>query len=187
MEQILRRLRILGKVRNSLRKWKTLGKIGARKKASFLEKIRLALHKWKQLSCKRCLDSESLNTYIDKRIRELPTKKFQYQVVITTHDAFISEFASCVFTNFIRDTFTKAFVSQYVCSDCKGVPEQRCHGIGDERPVLIRRALERIWPDTTRPVVMRDVMIAFLQEHKGTKFTFKCASCHLAEKKTCRL
>jgi len=48
---------------------------------------------------------------------------------------------------------------------------------------LIKRALEKVWSDTTKPIIMKEVIIAFLKEHKYTKFTFKCHSCHENKKK----
>jgi len=44
---------------------------------------------------------------------------------------------------------------------------------------MIKRALERVWSDTTKSIII----IAFLEEHKYTKFTFKCHDCHKNEKK----
>jgi hypothetical protein len=49
--------------------------------------------------------------------------------------------------------------------------------------LLIKRALEKVWSDTTKPIIMKEIIIAFLEEHKYTKFTFKCRDCHRNEKK----
>jgi hypothetical protein len=72
-------------------------------------------------------------------------------------------------------------LKKHPCSDCKGPSKDRCHGLGEERPVLIKRALERVYPDTTKTIVLKEIIIAFLEEHKSTKFTFKCSKCHRAE------
>ena len=121
--------------------------------------------------------------YIDKRIRDIQKKnKWNTKVVDTSHQDFIKDFGSNVFTNLIRDTFTKSYVNKHLCSDCGNLSTERCHGIGEERPLLIKKALEKVWNDTSKPIKMRDIIIAFLEEHKYTNFTFKCHSCHKNEK-----
>jgi hypothetical protein len=124
------------------------------------------------------------NEYIDKRIRDLQkTNKWNTKIVDTTHEDFIRDFGSCLFTNLVKDTFTRTYVKQFTCSDCSEPPTERCHGIGEERPVLIQRALNKVWSDTTKPIILREIVIAFLEEHKNTGFTFKCHSCHANERK----
>jgi len=121
--------------------------------------------------------------YIDKQIEALRrSKKLSTKITDTTHEEFIRDFNANIFTNFIRTTFTAAYLEKHPCSDCKEPSQERCHGIGEERPILIRRALERVYPDISQTVMLRDILIAFLEEHKTTKFTFKCSECHKAER-----
>lgn len=47
-----------------------------------------------------------------------------------------------------------------------------------------RPTLERVYPDTSKTIVLKEIIISFLEEHKSTKFTFKCSKCHRAEFKT---
>jgi hypothetical protein len=123
--------------------------------------------------------------FIDARISKLKTEdKWNTKISNTSHEAFIKDFASNVFTNFIRSTFTKAYLKKHPCSDCGKPSKERCHGIGEERPLLIKRALEKVYPDTSQTVVLKDILIQFLEEHKTTKFTFKCKECHSKEKLT---
>ena len=120
--------------------------------------------------------------YIDKRIRDIEkSKKWNSKIIDTTHTDFIKDFASNVFTNLIRNTFTNTYIKKFPCADCGSPSTERCHGIGEERPVLIKRALEKVWADTSIPVLMKDIVMAFLEEHKYTKFTFKCHTCHKNE------
>ena len=122
------------------------------------------------------------SAYIDRQIEALrQSDKWSTKITDTTHEEFIRDFSSNVFTNFIRTTFTATYLKQHPCSDCKKPSKERCHGIGEERPILIRRALERVYPDSSKSVMIREVLIAFLEEHKTTKFTFKCSDCHRAE------
>jgi hypothetical protein len=124
------------------------------------------------------------SAYIDKRINNvIKSNKWNSKIVDTSHEDFIKDYASNVFTNLVRDTFTRTYIRKFSCSDCGGTSTERCHGIGEERPLLIKRALEKVWPDTSKPIIMREIIIAFLEEHKYTKFTFKCHSCHVNEKK----
>lgn len=117
--------------------------------------------------------------FIDKRINDVKrSKKWNSSFVNTTHDDFVRDFASCLFTNLIRDIFTRSYLKRFKCADCGGDPEQRCHGKNEDRPLLIRRALEKVYPDTSKATKMKDIVIAFLEEHKTTSFTFKCKKCH---------
>lgn len=123
--------------------------------------------------------------YIRKRI-EAVNKSNKWEGVYyvnTTHDDFISTFNSNVFTNLVQFTFAKGYVKLQSCEDCGKAAQERCHGVGDERPVLLRRALERVYPDTTQTIQLKTIVIAFLEEHIPTKFTFKCVECHKKETK----
>jgi len=121
--------------------------------------------------------------YIDKRINDIKkSNKWKTKIIDTSHEDFIKDYASNVFTNLVRNTFTYSYIKQFPCGDCNGTSTERCHGIGEERPLLIKRALEKVWSDTTKPIIMKEIIIAFLEEHKYTKFTFKCHLCHKNEK-----
>lgn len=122
--------------------------------------------------------------YIDKRINDIKkSNKWNSKIIDTSHEDFIKDYASIVFTNLVRNTFTKSYIKNFPCSNCNNSSTKRCHGIGEERPLLIKRALEKIWSDTSTPITMKEIIIAFLEEHKYTKFTFKCHTCHKNEKK----
>jgi hypothetical protein len=127
-------------------------------------------------------DKNPHSDYIEKRITMLKkSKKWATKITDTTHEDFIRDFASNVFTNFVRNTFTAVYLKKHPCSDCKAESKERCHGIGEDRPLLIKRALEKIYPDITKIVTLKEVLVQFLEEHKKTKFTFKCTSCHRKE------
>jgi len=122
--------------------------------------------------------------YIDKRINDIKkSNKWNSKIIDTSHEDFIKYYASNVFTNLVRSTFTKSYIKNFPCSNCNNSSTERCHGIGEERPLLIKRALEKIWSDTSTPITMKEIIIAFLEEHKYTKFTFKCHTCHKNKKK----
>ena len=122
--------------------------------------------------------------FIDKRIADLQkSTKWNTKITETYHEDFIKDFGSNVFTNFIRNTFTGAYLKKYNCSDCKNPSKERCHGIGEERPLLIKKALEKVYPDISKTIRLKDILIQFLEEHKSTKFTFKCSDCHRKENK----
>lgn len=119
---------------------------------------------------------------IDKIIANLQKlNKWNTKITETTHTDFIKDFSSCVFTNLIRDKFTKKYLKKNPCSDCGNPSEERCHGKGEERPILIKRALEKVYPDISKTITIKEILIAFIEEHKTTKFTFKCKSCHKKE------
>lgn len=104
-------------------------------------------------------------------------------IVNTSHVDFVRVYGSTVFTNLIKDTFSRSYLSRFPCDDCGAPSKERCHGIGDERPIILRRALERIYPDISVPVALEDIVVEFLELHKPTKLTFKCSGCHAAEGK----
>jgi hypothetical protein len=121
--------------------------------------------------------------YIDKRISDIrKLNKWNTKITGTTHDDFIKDFSRSVFTNLIRDTFTKTYLKKHQCSECKNPAKERCHGIGEERPLLIKKALEKIYPDILKTITLKEIIIQFLEEHKNTKFTLKCSECHIKEK-----
>ena len=123
------------------------------------------------------------SNYIDRRIKHIEkSSKWMSKLIDTSHGDFIKDYASNVFTNLVHSTFTNSYIKKFPCSDCGNPSTDRCHGIGEERPILMKKALEKVWPDTTKPIIMRQIIIAFLEEHKYTKFTFKCRNCHKNEK-----
>ena len=119
--------------------------------------------------------------FIDKRISDLKKSTKWNTKIIASHEDFIKDFGSNVFTNLIRNTFTATYLKKHPCSDCNAPSKERCHGIGEERPILLKRALEKVYPDTTKPIVLKEILSQFLEEHKSTKFTFKCSACHRKE------
>jgi hypothetical protein len=124
------------------------------------------------------------SSYIDKRIMDLKkSNKWNTKITSTSHDDFIKDFGSNVFTNLVRNTFTATYLKNHPCSgpDCHLPSKERCHGMGEDRPLLIRRALKKVYPDPSKTVCLKDILVQFLEEHKTTKFTFKCSACHRKE------
>jgi hypothetical protein len=132
-----------------------------------------------------CVDSKVINIhseYIDKRIIDIKkNNKWNSKLINTLHDDFIKDYSDNVFTNLIKNTFTTTYIKKFKC-ECDEPAKERCHGIGEERPILIKRELEKVWSDTSKEITMKEIIIAFLEEHKNTKFTFKCHNCHINEK-----
>jgi hypothetical protein len=119
--------------------------------------------------------------FIDKRISDLKKLTKWNTKIIASHEEIIKDFGCNVFTNLIQKTFTPAYLKKHPCSDCKEPAEERCHGIGEERLILLKRALEKVYADTTKPISLKEILIQFLEEHKTTKFTLKCSVCHRKE------
>jgi hypothetical protein len=123
------------------------------------------------------------SNYIDQRINDIrKSSKWNSILIDTSHENFIQDFGSCVFTNLVHDVFTPTYLKKFPCSDCNNPSQDRCHGINEGRLLLIKRALDKVWSDTTKPIIMKQIIIVFLEEHKYTKFTFKCHNCHVNEK-----
>ena len=127
-------------------------------------------------------DSNEHSKYINERIeRYIKKDKWNTLITNTSHKDIIRDFGSCVFTNLVRDFFTKSYLKQHNCIICNNKAEQRCHGVGEGRLELIRRVLEKIYPDTTKTIKLKVIIIAFLFFLKYTKFNFKCEKCHKIE------
>jgi hypothetical protein len=123
--------------------------------------------------------------YINKRIIDIEkSNNWNSQIINTSHEDFIRDFSANVFTNLIKNTFTKSYIKNFPCNDCGEPSTDRCHGIGEERPILLKKAIEKVWLDVKKPINIKKIIIAFLEEHKYSNFTFKCHKCHLLEKKT---
>ena len=103
--------------------------------------------------------------------------KFQNNSHEEVHDMLTHGF----FSNLVHSSFPRAYVKSHSCADCGKKSEQRCHGIGESRPELLKRALKVVWPDTKKPVTLREISEEFFRQHKKTGFDFKCTSCHKKE------
>jgi hypothetical protein len=123
------------------------------------------------------------SAYIDQRIADLKKLgKYKSKITETSHNDYIRDYGSNLFTNLVRETFTATYLKKNPCSDCGKPSKERCHGEGEDRPLLIRRALEKVYPDTSATICQEVIVIQFLEEHKTTKFTFKCHACHHPKK-----
>jgi hypothetical protein len=124
------------------------------------------------------------SAYIDKRIGDVRKGKcWNTKITDTSHEDLIHDISTNICTNFIQKIFTKNYLEKHPCSDCKQPSKERCHGMGEERPLLLKKALERVYPDRSATVSLKEILIAFLEEHKETKFALKCSACHKAEVK----
>jgi hypothetical protein len=124
------------------------------------------------------------SAYIDKRIADLKRGvRWNTKITDTSHEDLIADLSTNICTNLIQKTFTKSYLKKHPCP-CKQPSKERCHGINEERPLLLKKALERVYPDRTAVVSLKDILVAFLEEHKDTKFALKCSACHKAENLT---
>jgi hypothetical protein len=46
---------------------------------------------------------------------------------------------------------------------------------------LLYRALFKVHADESQPLLLKTLVVAFLEEHKFSRFTFKCRPCHAQE------
>ena len=67
--------------------------------------------------------------YIDKRINDIrKSNKWNSRIIDTSHEDFVKDYGSNVFTNLVRNTFTKSYISKFPCNSPS---TERCH---EERP-----------------------------------------------------
>jgi hypothetical protein len=67
-------------------------------------------------------------------------------------------------------------LAKHPCS-CGQPSQDRCHGVGEERGVLLQRVLDRL----VFPVSLEVIVCDFLGEHKLTGFRLQCKECHKQE------
>ena len=137
-------------------------------------------------STKKCLPYKNIHSdQIDKCIaRTRKSTKYDLTIIDSTHEQIVSAFSTTICTNIIQKScFTSAYLKKHPCSNCGAPSTERCHGIGEERPVLLARACAKIYPDISIRISLKAILIAFLEEHKNTKFTFMCTDCHRKDTK----
>lgn len=113
----------------------------------------------------------------EKKIARICASEKWSRQLINSPDEFCACFSNNVFTNLIHDTFTRVYMKKHPCCECGAQSEQRCHGVGEERPKLLQRVLDR----QVYPVKWKKVLCEFLHEHIYTGFCLKCRQCHLKE------
>ncbi len=65
--------------------------------------------------------------YIEKRINDIKKcNKWKSKIIDTSHEDFIRDYASNVFTNLVRSTFTNSYIKQFPCSECSEPSTERC-------------------------------------------------------------
>ena len=120
--------------------------------------------------------------FIDTRIVLLrKSNKWATKITQTTHEDFIKDTSCHIFTDVVQKSFPATYLKKFKCSDCGDLAKERCHGVEESRPLLIKRALEKVFPDISKIITLKEILIQFLEEHKATKFTFKCSKCHNKE------
>ena len=120
---------------------------------------------------------------IIKRERQRTDKGITINLCDDSNETIINEFSSNTFTNYIyRTVIPDSYMKRYNCIECGEPAKNRCHGIGEERPLLLERALNKIRANNVEKIKMIDLKIAFIEEHKNTSFDFKCVECHKNEK-----
>lgn len=97
------------------------------------------------------------------------------------HTAFMNMFKASIVTNLTHEFFTRGYVKSFPCADCGGVATERCHTSAYPRPVILRMALEDVWPDTSSNVKIVLVFKRYIELHKECGLLFKCRSCHAKE------
>lgn len=124
------------------------------------------------------------NEYIDlinKKLEELKgCDKYRTKIINTEHDDIINDFDIGVFKLETIAFFKECFNTKLCNCDCK--VKEIFYGIGIVRADLIRKALEKVQPDITEEIILKDLLIAYFEEHKSHKVTFQCKKCYLKNK-----
>ena len=77
---------------------------------------------------------------IIKRERQRTDKGITINLCDDSNETIIKEFSSNTFTNYIyRTVIPDSYMKRYNCIECGEPAKNRCHGIGEERPLLIRK------------------------------------------------
>ena len=124
--------------------------------------------------------------YIEKRIATWQRRighKLRFKITAYCCENSSAMLSTYLFANLVKQFFTRQYVARQICPDCGVKATQRCHGKGEERGVLLERALSKIMQNTEEGggFMFDDLVYAFFREHKNTTFTFKCAACHVKD------
>ena len=66
------------------------------------------------------------SAFIDKRIADVKkSNKWKTKLTDTSHEDFIYDFGSNVFTNFVRNTFTAAYLQKHMMAICMASPDEQ--------------------------------------------------------------
>ena len=124
------------------------------------------------------------NEYIDlinKKLEELKeSNKYRTRIINTEHDDIINDFDVGIFKLETIAFFKECFTTKICKCNCK--VKEIFYGIDIARADLIRKALEKVQPDITEEIILKDLLIAYFEEHKSYKLTFQCRKCYLKEK-----
>ena len=124
------------------------------------------------------------NEYIDlinKKLEELKeNNKYRTRIVNTEHDDIINDFDVGIFKLETIVFFKECFTTKQCKCNCK--VKEISYGIGITRADLIRRALEKAHPDITEEITLKELLVAYFEEHKSYKLIFQCRKCYLKEK-----
>jgi hypothetical protein len=111
--------------------------------------------------------------------------KYRTEIIVTSYAQFIHTFGDTIFTNLnSKNIATQAYKDKHKCEDCGGPAEEGCHGIGEERPILITKALVNCCPVLPCKIWLEDIVVEYVRLHKSTQYALKCKLCHKNESKT---
>ena len=110
--------------------------------------------------------------------------KYHNRVIVDSYEQFNHTFGDTILTNVNSKIIaTQPYKNKHKCEDCGGPAQQGCHGIGEERPLLIFKVLRRRCPVLPCEIYLDDFISEYFLAHIPTRYALKCTACHEKEKK----
>ena len=117
--------------------------------------------------------------YIDYLERELESyhlsPKWSTKIVNTPHENIILDFSLNLFTIETLSLFKNLF-DENKCL-CGKKPNTLCYGPFNSQKKIIKSILHDIYPDITKEITLKEILIAYLEYHKKCHIYFVCKSC----------
>jgi hypothetical protein len=106
--------------------------------------------------------------------------KWRTQISNTEHVDIINDLNIGVF-KIASLSFFKNYLDTKKC-ECGSDTKEICYGNGLDRTELIKKTLKKVYPDITVNITLKELLIAYFEEHKHVDLTFKCRKCVTTKK-----
>ena len=124
-----------------------------------------------------------MNTYnnlIDDKLEDIKqSDNYKTRIVNTEHEDIIKDLDLGIF-KIETMVFIKDFLNTTLC-DCGCKVTKISYDSKVTRADLIKKALEIVQPDIKVEIMLKDLLIAYFEQHKIHNISFKCDKCFLKQ------
>ena len=125
-------------------------------------------------------DSNEYIDLINKKLEELKNiDRWRTKVINTEHNDIINDFGLGLFKLETISFFKECFDNKK-CK-CGSKVKEIFYGIDKTRGILIKDALKKSYSDITEETTLKNILVAYFEEHRECDITFQCRKCYLKE------